>query len=60
MKTGWRIIETATDTHVVPDGEDHKLSLDCICQPRLSLDGVVIHFAFDNREKYETGELKPH
>jgi hypothetical protein len=51
--------------HVYPlnDLRDHDLEgTDCWCHPEIddSADELlVIHNALDQREKYETGELKP-
>ena len=48
--------------HVVPLGDlkEHDESPNCACGPFESDDGVWVHNAYDGREKYETGERKPH
>jgi hypothetical protein len=50
--------------HVVPlnDLREHQPSTTCWCKPRSSLHDytVYIHNALDQREKYESGELKEH
>ncbi len=49
--------------HVYPLNEfkDHNTdSKECWCQPEYDEEfDVVIHNSLDQREKYETGELKP-
>lgn len=47
--------------HILPrnDSREHTESKDCWCEP--IIDGTIIaHNALDEREKYETGERKPH
>lgn len=50
--------------HVVPlnDLRDHEVSTACWCHPTPDEDEpqVILHHALDQREKYETGELKEH
>lgn len=50
--------------HVVPlnDLRDHEASITCWCHPTPDEDEpqVILHHALDQREKYETGELKEH
>lgn len=51
--------------HVVPinDLREHiEQGTDCWCKPEVDDSGeelLVVHNALDQREKYETGELKP-
>jgi hypothetical protein len=64
MKTGqWVNVQLSTgEIHVLPvdDLRDHEQT-DCWCNPARDgdCDEVVIHNAADQRERYETGELKP-
>jgi hypothetical protein len=50
--------------HVVPMGDlrEHKPSASCWCKPRQDDQDpmVFIHNALDQREKYESQELRPH
>lgn len=50
--------------HVVPlnDLRDHEVSIACWCHPTPDEDEpqIILHHALDQREKYETGELKEH
>lgn len=48
--------------HVIPlnDLRDHIESQKCWCNPEFDEDGICIHHSMDQREKYETGELKYH
>jgi 3'-phosphoadenosine 5'-phosphosulfate sulfotransferase (PAPS reductase)/FAD synthetase len=45
--------------HVYPVGDyrEHDLTEGCWCCPSID-DGVAIHHAMDERERYETGELR--
>lgn len=51
------------DLHVIPlnDLRDHDCSRHCWCKPAEHDEtlGLFIHNALDQRERYETGELKP-
>lgn len=48
--------------HVVPvnDLKEHELSVDCWCNPKRDEEEpeVIVHYAMDGRENYETGERK--
>lgn len=50
--------------HVVPlnDLRDHVARIDCWCHPTPDEEEplVIIHHSLDQREKYESGELKEH
>ncbi|HDR0635836.1 hypothetical protein [Pasteurella multocida] len=48
--------------HVYPlnDLREHDLKADCWCNPVINDEGVCVHNSMDQREKYESGELKPH
>jgi hypothetical protein len=50
--------------HVVPrdDLREHEISIACWCHPTPDEEepSVIIHNALDQREKYESGELKEH
>lgn len=50
--------------HIIPafDLREHDLSDKCWCRPTEDDidDDVMIHHALDQREKYESGELKEH
>ncbi len=49
------------DIHVVPlnDLREHYTTKTCWCNPSYDEeDGIIVHNALDQREKYETGELK--
>jgi hypothetical protein len=50
--------------HVVPinDLREHTTRIDCWCNPQPSADdeSVIVHNSLDQREKYESGELKEH
>lgn len=60
----WLIFPTDDDgdQHVVPhaDLHEHELGQSCWCRPRRDAEvpSVLIHSAMDQREKYETGELR--
>ena len=62
---GWNLHAPALDgdLHVTPqdDLRPHPLSMDCWCRPFRDPEtrAVVLHNALDQRERYETGELKP-
>lgn len=59
MNSGWQVRQDCDGVpHVVPveDLAEH-LPVDCWCHPKHE-DGVVIHAAFDEREKFERGERK--
>lgn len=62
---GWLLHPPAHDgdLHVTPENDlrPHPLSMDCWCRPfRLpDVREVVAHNALDQRERYETGELRP-
>lgn len=49
--------------HVYPVGDlrEHVTEgTTCWCRPNIEQDGaLIIHNSMDQREKYETGELKP-
>lgn len=53
--------EVLPNLHVVPldDYRDHVGLPNCWCGP-VEDDEVWMHNAMDQREKYETGELRPH
>jgi len=42
--------------HVMPvnDLVAHDTDPDCICDPRLTLDGIWVHHSLDGRERNET------
>lgn len=47
----------------INDLRPHTECENCWCEPRIEQHGdshMVIHNALDEREKYETGERKPH
>jgi hypothetical protein len=48
--------------HVTPEGDlrEHVLSLSCWCRPTPCEEDsqLIVHHAMDQRERYETGELK--
>lgn len=50
--------------HVVPlnDLREHEASITCWCHPTQDEEEpfVIIHNALDQREKYESGELRMH
>lgn len=50
--------------HVVPlnDLREHVARIDCWCHPTPDEEEpfVIIHHSLDQREKYESGELKEH
>jgi hypothetical protein len=50
--------------HLIPidDLREHQLSASCWCRPRQDdqIFVVFIHNALDQREKYESGELRKH
>lgn len=56
----------STPVHVYPvdDLRAHDTSgRDCWCRPRVEDEGghqIVVHNSMDGRERYETGERKPH
>lgn len=59
------MVEKPARYHVTPvnDLREHIVDPDveCWCKPAYEEDGqLVIHNALDQRERYETGELKPH
>lgn len=47
------------EIHVIPlnDWREHIESKQCWCKPK-EVDGVIVHNVMDQRQKYETGELK--
>lgn len=49
-----------TNIHCLPIGDlrEHEEKETCWCRPTVD-DGIVIHNALDQRERWETGELKP-
>jgi len=51
------------DWHVMPIGDlrEHEASRSCFCKPTEDEDtpGLWLHHSLDQRERYETGELKP-
>ncbi len=51
------------DLHVTPidDLREHALTMFCWCNPRRDRDAhhVIGHNAMDQRERYETGEVRP-
>jgi hypothetical protein len=58
------MIEKSARYHVTPvnDLREHVVDpdIECWCHPAYEEDGrVVIHNSLDQRERYETGELKP-
>lgn len=59
----WACVEYDGITHVVPLGDlkPHSVGVVCWCRPVEDAEEstVLIHQALDQREKYETGELKP-
>jgi hypothetical protein len=62
--SGWLLHSSNNqgDMHVVPrqDLRSHLLSLECWCKPVEDIEepGLWVHNALDQREKYESGELK--
>lgn len=53
--------------HILPlfDLRDHWCSADCWCQPELEEgeeggEDLLVHHALDQRERYESGELRLH
>jgi len=46
--------------HIYPleDLREHDLEIHCWCIPRMDDGGIILHNSMDQREKYETGELK--
>jgi hypothetical protein len=50
--------------HVVPlnDLREHTPRIDCWCRPTPDMEEpfVILHHSLDQREKYESGELKEH
>jgi len=49
--------------HVYPvdDLREHETDGEtCWCNPTCDEDGICVHNSLDQREKYETGELKEH
>lgn len=46
---------------VMPDDDlrPHEEGAGCWCRPSLD-DGVITHHSLDQRERYETGELRKH
>jgi hypothetical protein len=58
MTTGWIILRYEGVHHVLPKGEQHDWS-DCRCQPVEAESGVLVHQAFDERDKFERGERSP-
>jgi len=50
------------DLHVVPLGDlrEHEFSRHCWCRPTEDGEtlGMFVHHALDQRERYETGELR--
>ena len=48
--------------HIIPVGDlkPHDCSPQCWCRPTETETGMMEHHAMDQRERYETGELKPH
>ncbi|MBR8228054.1 hypothetical protein KDX05_06980 [Burkholderia vietnamiensis] len=62
VEIGWRVIEYGDESHIVPVDEiDRHLPILCQCHPVEDEDDptVIVHNAFDGREKFETGERKP-
>lgn len=51
-------------THVIPmnDIREHIPRIDCWCCPQPDEDEptIIVHISLDQREKYESGELKAH
>jgi hypothetical protein len=51
------------DVHVIPLGDmhEHALTVDCWCCPTRDdeNDAIIIHYAADEREKFESGERLP-
>lgn len=57
----WLVANLGTEVHVIPllDLRDHEESAVCWCHPTdPENDGVWVHKSLDQREKYETGDLK--
>lgn len=54
----WGIVEVDGLWHCVPTGESH-ITENCSCGAAPNEDGLIVHNAFDEREKFETGERKP-
>ncbi len=54
----------SSDYHVYPidDLRDHDTSgaAECWCKPEQNEFGCWVHHSMDQREKYETGELRMH
>lgn len=52
--------DTAGNTHRVPTHDlEHHAWVGCRCQP-LDDGEIIIHNAFDERERYEAGTRRPH
>ncbi len=50
------VMDSHGDYHVIPTGEEHTESTDCLCEPTSELSGsrlIVKHNAFDHREIIE-------
>lgn len=49
------------EIHVIPlnDWREHSETKECWCKPK-DVNGITVHNSMDQREKYETGELKYH
>jgi len=47
--------------HIIPtnDLREHSTDIHCWCRPVEDDEGVIVHNAMDEREKYETGIRKP-
>ena len=48
------------EIHKIPtnDLREHESNKDCWCEPLETEVGLWVHNSLDQREKYETGELK--
>jgi hypothetical protein len=63
----WKLIGFTSDAgnfvqHIVPvnDTYEHELMPSCWCKPTVDdISFVAVHYAADQREKFESGERKP-
>lgn len=60
---GWAVnTPPGMNVQLVPtwDWRPHYASQECPCRPVLDEDGLLVHNAFDGRERYEQGDALPH
>lgn len=59
----WNVTETDDGVHCTPiaDLREHVMAWSCWCQPSADDEDarVCVHHSLDQRERYETGELRP-